>query len=93
MHNIEIVFLSLLSFSPCYIAGGNVLVVKTHRTDDRDIPEDIQEELGKKSYDRAVILVRDPFDALVSEANRRWNSKRYMDNHVGLADETAFIGI
>ena len=73
--------------------GGNVLVVKTHRTDGRDLPEDIQEQLGKMTYDRAVVLVRDPFDALVSEANRRWNSKRFVDNHIGLADEKAFIGI
>ena len=69
-----------------------MLVVKTHRCDSRDLPDDIQEDTGVKVYDRAVVLVRNPFDALVSEANRRWNSKRSLDSHVGLANEMAFIG-
>ena len=75
-----------------YAVGGNVLVVKTHRTDNRELPEDIQEALGKRSFDKAVVLVRNVYDALVSEANRRWNSKKYLDSHVGLADETSFVG-
>ena len=70
-----------------------MLVVKTHCSDSRELPEDIQEALGQRSFDRAVVLVRDPYDALVSEANRRWNSKKYMDSHVGLADENSFIGM
>lgn len=69
-----------------------MLVVKTHRCDSKDLPEDIQEDAGVKVYDRAVVLVRNPFDALVSEANRRWNSKKSLDSHVGLANEMAFIG-
>ena len=72
--------------------GGNVLVVKTHRGDTRELPEDVQAALGKTSYDRAVVIVRDPYDALLSEANRRWNSKKTRDSHVGLANEMAFIG-
>ena len=73
--------------------SGNVVVVKTHCTDNRELPEDIQEALGQKSFDRAIVLVRNPYDALVSEANRRWNSKKNMDSHVGLADEKSFIGM
>lgn len=66
--------------------------MKTHHADDRELPEDVQDSLGKKFYDRAVVLVRNPYDALVSEANRRWNSKKSVDNHIGLADESSFIG-
>ena len=72
--------------------SGNVLVVKTHRCDTRELPEDIQEGTGVKMFDRAVVLVRNPFDALVSEANRRWNSRKNVDSHVGLANEKTFIG-
>ena len=75
-----------------FTVGGNVLVVKTHRGDGRELPEDVQEVLGKKSYDRAVVLVRNLYNALVSEANRRWNSLKYTDNHIGLANEKWFIG-
>ena len=74
-----------------------MLVVKTHSCESRELPED-QQEAGRgrkrrrREYDRAVVLVRNPFDALVSEANRRWNSRRNTDHHVGLANEIAFIG-
>lgn len=66
-------------------------MVKTHHPDTRELPRDVQESTGKKFYDRAVVLVRNPYDALVSEANRRWNTKENLDSHVGLADETSFI--
>ena len=73
------------------VASGNVVVVKTHRSDTRELPKDVQLEMDKKKYDRAIVLVRDPFNALVSEANRRWNNNRTINSHVGLADETAFV--
>lgn len=73
------------------VASGNVVVVKTHHSDTRELPKDVQLEMDKKKYDRAIVLVRDPFDALVSEANRRWNNNRTVNSHVGLADETAFV--
>ena len=74
------------------VASGNVVVVKTHHADTRELPKDVQLETGKSNYDRAVVLVRNPFDALVSEANRRWNSDRLVNSHVGLAEEAAFVG-
>ena len=67
-------------------------MVKTHRCESRELPGDVQESVGKREYDRTVVLVRDPYDALVSEANRRWNSRKNIDDHVGLANERAFIG-
>ena len=73
------------------IVSGNVVAVKTHNADKRELPVDTQLAMGKRFYDKVVLLVRNPFDALVSEANRRWNSKYSIDQHLGLADETAFI--
>ena len=73
------------------VVGGGVLAVKTHQCDSTELPLDVQKALGKKSYDKAIVLVRDPFDALISEANRRWNTRRTIDSHVGLADEAAFL--
>ena len=69
-----------------------MLVVKTHRCDSTELPDDVGQEAGLRVYDRAVVLVRNPFDALVSEANRRWNSRSNIDSHVGLANEKTFIG-
>ena len=74
-----------------FIASGNVIVVKTHHADTRSLPKDIQLSTGKERYHKAILLVRNPFDALVSEANRRWNSKRFVNSHIGLASETSFI--
>lgn len=74
-----------------YLVSGSVLVVKTHHGDTRELPEDVQAATGKKFFDRAVVVVRDPYDALVSEANRRWNSKKAVNSHIGIADETSFI--
>lgn len=74
-----------------FVASSNVVVVKTHHADTTDLPKDVQLEANKEKYDRAIVLVRDPFDALVSEANRRWNSNHTVNNHVGLAGETAFV--
>ena len=73
------------------VVSGNVVAIKTHRSDSRELPRDVQIATGKEAYDKAIMIVRDPFDALVSEANRRWNAKHSMNSHVGLADETAFI--
>lgn len=73
------------------IASGNVVVIKTHHADTRTLPKDIQLSTGREMYHKAIVLVRDPYDALVSEANRRWNSNRSRNSHVGIADETSFI--
>ena len=80
-----------LEFPGEQIVSGSVVAVKTHQCDTTELPKDVQLALGKQRYDRAILLVRNPFDALISEANRRWNSVRGVDSHVGLADETAFI--
>ena len=73
------------------VVSGSVLVVKTHRGDSRALPKQLQIALGQEMFDRAIVVVRDPYDALLSEANRRWNSKLSVNGHVGLADQTAFI--
>ena len=73
------------------ICSGNVIAVKTHHTDTRDLPKDIQMATGKQRFDKAILIVRNPFDALLSEANRRWNFRRSVNSHIGIADETAFI--
>ena len=73
------------------VVSGNVVAVKTHHADSRELPIDTQLATRKRFYDKVILLVRDPFDALVSEANRRWNSEFSIDQHLGLADETAFI--
>ncbi len=73
------------------IAGGSVVVVKTHQTDSLKLPILVQVSSGKEVYDKAILLVRDPFDALVSEANRRWSERRSVDRHIGLAEENDFF--
>lgn len=73
------------------VASGNVVVVKTHHADARTLPKDVQISTGQEKYHKAIVLVRNPYDALVSEANRRWNSNRSVNSHVGMADETSFI--
>lgn len=74
-----------------FVVSGNVVVIKSHHADTRALPKDVQLSTGRKGYDKAIILVRNPFDALISEANRRWNSKHFVNSHVGLAGETSFI--
>lgn len=73
------------------VVSGNVIVTKTHRCDSLELPDDIQMFTGKRVYDKAILLVRNPYDALVSEANRRWNSKRSVNEHLGVAAESAFV--
>ena len=73
------------------VVSGNVIIIKTHRSDSVELPGDIRMFTGKVYYDKAILIVRNPYDALVSEANRRWNSKLSFNHHIGLADETAFI--
>lgn len=73
------------------IVSGNVIVVKSHHADTTELPKDVQLAMGKQKFDKAILLVRDPFDALVSEANRRWNAKHSVDCHVGLAQEASFM--
>lgn len=75
-----------------YVISSNVLVVKTHHADTINLPRDIQQALGKKAYDRAIVLVRNPYDALLSEGNRRWTGMTHVDQHVGVANDNAFIG-
>ena len=73
------------------IVSGNVIVTKTHRCDSVELPDDIRMFTGKRIYDKAILLVRNPYDALVSEANRRWNSKHSVNDHLGVAAESAFV--
>ena len=74
-----------------FVVSGNVIITKTHQADSVELPEDIKMFTGKSYFDKAIVIVRNPYDALVSEANRRWNSKRSVNDHLGVADETAFI--
>lgn len=74
------------------VASGNVLVVKTHRYTTRELPTDMQAALGKKEYDKAILLLRNPYNSLLSEANRKWNSDKSVSNHVGLANDIFLTG-
>ncbi len=73
------------------IVSGNVIAVKTHQSDSIKLPVAVQAATGKETYDKAIVLVRDPYDALVSEANRRWNERGSVNRHTGLASESAFL--
>lgn len=73
------------------VASGNVVVIKTHHADTRTLPKDVQISRGREKYDKAIVLVRNPYDALVSEANRRWNYNQSINSHIGIADETSFL--
>ena len=75
------------------VVSGNVIVIKTHRSDSVELPDDVKLNTRKTYYDKAIVIVRDPYDALVSEANRRWNSKHSVNNHLGVADDTTFISM
>ena len=75
-----------------YIVSGNVIVVKTHHSESIELPKAVQKETGKKNFDKAILIVRDLYDALVSEANRRWSDVQSTDKHLGLARESAFRG-
>ena len=71
-----------------HIVTGNVIVVKTHQAEATLVPIS-QEMFGKAHYNQAIFLIRNPYDALLSEANRRWGGY----GHTGLATEKNFIGI
>lgn len=73
------------------VISSNVIVTKTHRCDSMELPDDIMMFTGKRIYDKAILLVRNPYDALISEANRRWNSKHSVNDHLGVAAESAFV--
>ena len=75
-----------------HVCSANVLVVKTHHPDSTHLPKDVKLILKRNSFDKAIVLVRNPYDALVSEANRRWNVNVKAERHLGLAKESAFIG-
>ena len=81
-------------YSGEYIVSSNVLVVKTHHADTTSLSPDVQQAFGKMNYDKAIVLVRNPFNALLSEGNRRWTGlmQPMLDQHVGVANEHAFIG-
>ena len=70
-----------------HIVTGNVIVVKTHQAEATLVPVS-QEMFGKAHFNQAIFLIRNPYDALLSEANRRWGGY----GHTGLASENKFIG-
>ena len=74
------------------VVSNNVIAVKTHHADSRSLPKDVQITMKQELYDKAIVLVRDPYDAILSEANRRWNANIKVNNHIGLASEASFIG-
>ena len=75
-----------------YTVSGDVLAVKTHQSDSVNLPSHVQKQMGKKTFDKGILIVRDPYDALVSEANRRWSKVQKAERHLGLAMEKSFIG-
>ena len=70
-----------------HISSSNVIVVKTHQAEATLVPIS-QEMFGHFHFNQAIFLLRNPFDALVSEANRRWGGY----SHTGIASENDFIG-
>ena len=70
-----------------HIKSGNVIVVKTHQAEATLVPIS-QEMFGRSHFNQAIFLLRNPFDALLSEANRRWGGH----GHTGVASEADFIG-
>lgn len=74
------------------IVSGNVIVVKTHRYTTRQLPPDVQAPLGKVEYDKAILLLRNPYNCILSEANRRWNTDVSVSSHIGLASDTFLNG-
>lgn len=75
-----------------YIVSSNVLIVKTHHPDTANLPPEMAQTLKQTSFDKAIVIVRNPFDALISEWNRRWNINSKYESHLGIAKESAFIG-
>ena len=53
------------------VSDGSVVVVKTH-------------EYNRRNFDKAILVVRDPYDAILAEFNRR------SGGHVGHARPKAF---
>lgn len=74
------------------VVSGNVIVVKTHRYATLQLPSDVQEALGKTNYDKVILLIRNPYNCLLSEANRKWNVDSSVSNHVGLASDIFLTG-
>ena len=70
-----------------HITSANVMVVKTHQAEATLVPVS-QEMFGHTHFNQAILILRNPFDALVSEANRRWGGY----GHTGVASENDFIG-
>lgn len=82
------------SFPGEFIVSANVLAVKTHHGDSTYLPSRVQEHMGQKTkFAKAILIVRDPYDALVSEANRQWSKVRLTQKHHGIAGQQDFIGI
>lgn len=80
------------SFPGEYVVSGNVLAVKTHHCDSTYLPKKVQEHTRQQKFSKAVLIVRNPYDALVSEANRQWSKVQRTQKHHGLAHEEDFIG-
>lgn len=70
-----------------HVNSANVIVVKTHQAEATLVPISAA-MLGRNHFNQAIFLLRNPFDALVSEANRRWGGY----SHTGIASESYFIG-
>ena len=75
-----------------HVVSGNVLLVKTHTG--RFGLEDPVQALGSGSkVEKAIILVRNPFNAIVSEAHRRYGkSSNQLNHHLHTAGIKFFTG-
>ena len=59
------------------IYSGSVLVIKTHKANTRKVRKrDALRDQGYINFTRAIFIVRNPFDALISERNRQVLQKR-----------------
>lgn len=61
------------------ITSTSVLTIKTHVISNRQVKD------TNKEYESIILLIRNPYDAIIADANRRWTR-----NHTNLAEIDAF---
>ena len=72
------------------VVSSNVIAVKTHLgPGGANLRQDANLGLQRDKYDRAIVLVRNPRDAIISEANRYFN-QRHPDKHTSVLKKEFF---
>ena len=72
------------------VVSSNVIVVKTHLgPGGAKLRSDARSGLQQDKYDKAIVLVRHPRDAIISEANRYFN-RRHSGKHTSVLKKEFF---